>query len=219
MERTCVGLLAIPADAAHQLLVYGLILPVHLIDLAFFGTLRNGGPADVQRRCRDPATLQALQLRVAGYPDLSLRQHHSCKSGAERDRRQRSPQHLFLPECYPGVVRINEHDVFDHLRDSSSPCERAPELVPAHQLAVSPVPRVGQLQLRPAAHPAFGEPVLAEYLSVRHAFTMGGAPADELALRVMWGRTPRAGGNRPRGVGAVPSYKTLPVAEYLFRFA
>src|SRR5829696_6295906 len=108
-----------------------------LIDLAFFGTLRNGGPADVQRRCRDPATLQALQLRVAGYADLSLRQHHSCafqpkvrvdvhyKSGAERDRRQRSPEHLFLPECYPGVVRINEHDVFDHLRDSSSPCERA----------------------------------------------------------------------------------------------
>src|SRR5215213_7288755 len=125
MERTCVGLLAIPADAAHQLLVDGLILPVHLIDLAFFGTLRNGGPADVQRRCRDPATFQALQLPVAGYADLSLRQHYSCKSGAERDRRQRSSEHLFLPECYPGVVRINEHDVFDHLRDSSSRCERA----------------------------------------------------------------------------------------------
>src|SRR5215218_5121416 len=137
MERTCVGLLAIPADAAHQLLVDGLILPVHLIDLAFFGALRHGGPADVQRRRRDPATFQALQLRVAGYADLSLRQHHACafqpkvrvdvhyESGAERDRRQRSPQHLFLPECYSGVVRINEHDVFDHLRDSSSPCERA----------------------------------------------------------------------------------------------
>ena len=78
MERTCVALLAIFADAAHQLLVDGLILPVHLIDLAFFGTLRNGGPADVQRRCRDPATFQALQLLVAGYADLSLRQHHSC---------------------------------------------------------------------------------------------------------------------------------------------
>src|SRR5215217_7659421 len=104
MERTCVGLLAIPADAAHQLLVDGLILPVHLIDLAFFGTLRNGGPADVQRRCRDPATFQALQLPVAGYADLSLRQHYSCKSGAERDRRQRSSEHL---------------------RDSSSRCERA----------------------------------------------------------------------------------------------
>ena len=123
MERTCVGLLAIPADAAHQLLVDCPILPVHLIELAFFGTLRHGGPADVQRRCRDPATLQALQLRVAGYADLSLRQHHSCKLSA-------TAVNVVLNICFSRSATLvwsgSTSTMFlTHLRDSSSPCERA----------------------------------------------------------------------------------------------
>src|SRR5829696_60233 len=111
MERTCVGLLAIPTDAAHQLLVDGLILPVHLIDLACFGTPRNGGPADVQRRCRDPATFQALQLRVAGYADLSLRQHQSCASSLrsvsmsiKRAALSATAVNVVLNICFPGVL-------------------------------------------------------------------------------------------------------------------
>src|SRR5215213_8037308 len=70
MERTCVALLAIPADAAHQLLVDGPILPVHLIDLAFFGTLRHGDPLTssggvaIPRRSRR-SNCESLGMRIS----------------------------------------------------------------------------------------------------------------------------------------------------------
>ena len=58
--------------------------------------------------------------------DSKVRVDVHYESGAERDRRQRSRQHLFLPECYSGVVRINEHDVLDLIFvTSSGRCERA----------------------------------------------------------------------------------------------